>query len=221
MDGMQVMTYKGYQAKVELDVPAGVFRGEVINTRDVITFQGSSVKELQQAFEDSVDDHLELCAARGDDPNKLFSGKFLLRMPPEVHRQIMAEARRQGKSLNAHILDKLQPGSDNQSNHVKQALENQNIPAPEKVPQQPARAIPPTIKPIPELFRELTLADATDDDLKALDKEALGDQNLLRDCLEYFLSVEYRFEKPILLSAVADCRLGINFEFKKWKARVC
>jgi predicted HicB family RNase H-like nuclease len=108
------MTYKGYQAKVELDEQAGVFHGEVINTRDVITFQGSSVAKLKQAFKDSVDDYLEFCASRGEDPEKPFSGKFLLRLPPEVHRQIMAEARRQGKSLNAYVLGKLQSGAAHQ-----------------------------------------------------------------------------------------------------------
>jgi len=64
------MTYKGYQARVELDEEAGVFHGEVINTRDVITFQGSSVEKLKQAFEDSVDDYVEFCASRGEDPEK-------------------------------------------------------------------------------------------------------------------------------------------------------
>ena len=88
----------GYQARVELDEEAGVFHGEVINTRDVSTFQGSSVDELKQAFEDSVDDYLEFCASRGEDPEKPFSGKFLVRVPPEVHREIMTKARRQGKS---------------------------------------------------------------------------------------------------------------------------
>ena len=106
------MTYKGYQAIVELQEEAGVFHGEVIDTRDVITFQGSSVSELIQAFEDSVDDYLEFCASRGEVPEKPFSGKFLVRVPPEVHRQIMAEARRQGKSLNAYVLEKLQPGPE-------------------------------------------------------------------------------------------------------------
>lgn len=108
------MTYNGYQAIVELDEEAGAFHGEVINTRDVITFQGSSVEELKQAFEDSVDDYVEFCASRGEDPEKPFSGKFLVRVPPEVHRQIMAEARRQGKSLNAYILEKLKPGPAHQ-----------------------------------------------------------------------------------------------------------
>ena len=105
------MTYKGYQARVDLDEEAGLFHGEVINTRDVITFQGSSVEELKRAFEDSVDDYLDFCASRGEDPKKPFSGKILVRVPPEIHRQIMTEARRQGKSLNAYVLERLQSNS--------------------------------------------------------------------------------------------------------------
>ncbi len=102
------MTYKGYQARVEMDEEAGLFHGEVINTRDVITFQGRTVRQLKKAFADSVDDYLEYCAARGEEPEKPFSGKFLVRVPPEMHREIMAEARQQGKSLNAYVSEKLQ-----------------------------------------------------------------------------------------------------------------
>jgi len=50
------MTYKGYEGVARFDEDAGTFTGEVINTRDVITFQGASVKELKRAFEESVDD---------------------------------------------------------------------------------------------------------------------------------------------------------------------
>ncbi len=109
------MTYKGYEATVEFDEQAGVFHGEVINTRDVITFQGLSVAKLKQAFKDSVDDYLEFCASRGEDPEKPFSGKFLVRVPPEVHRQIMTDARKLGKSLNAYVLGKLQHGQEHQT----------------------------------------------------------------------------------------------------------
>ena len=101
--------YKGYVASVEYDSEAELFHGEVVGIRDVVTFQGRSVKELKKAFQDSVDDYLEFCASRGEDPEKPFSGKFLVRVPPEVHRQVMAEARRQGKSLNAYVLEKLRP----------------------------------------------------------------------------------------------------------------
>ena len=103
------MTYKGYDAVTEFDEDAGIFSGEVINTRDVITFQGTSVKELKRAFEDSVDDYLEFCAKRKEDPEKPFSGMLSLRMPPEVHRRVALEARRQSKSLNAYILERLKP----------------------------------------------------------------------------------------------------------------
>jgi predicted HicB family RNase H-like nuclease len=75
------MTYKGYQARVHLDEDAGVFHGEVINTRDVITFQKSSVKQLKQAFEDSIDDYLDFCASRGEAPEKPFPGKISANLP--------------------------------------------------------------------------------------------------------------------------------------------
>ena len=101
------MTYKGYEGVAQFDEEAGVFAGEVINTRDVITFQGKSVRELRKAFEDSIDDYLEFCKTRNEDPEKPFSGQLILRMPPELHRQLATEAKRQGDSLNAHILAKL------------------------------------------------------------------------------------------------------------------
>lgn len=56
-----MLTYKGYHGKVEFDEEAGLFHGEVVDLRDVITFQGKSVEELEQAFRDSIDDYLEFC----------------------------------------------------------------------------------------------------------------------------------------------------------------
>lgn len=59
------MEYKGYFARVEFDDEANIFHGEVINFRDVITFEGQSVDELRKAFIDSVEDYLEFCAQPG------------------------------------------------------------------------------------------------------------------------------------------------------------
>ena len=59
-----MMEYKGYIGKVEFDDDAGIFHGEVINVRDVITFQGESVQEIRQAFQDSVEDYLAFCASQ-------------------------------------------------------------------------------------------------------------------------------------------------------------
>ena len=103
------MTYKGYEAVIEFDEEAGIFHGEVINTRDVITFQGTSVPELKAAFKDSVEDYLEFCHERGEKPEKPFSGTFTVRIPPDLHRHIVLEAKRRGKSLNAYVIDRLRP----------------------------------------------------------------------------------------------------------------
>ena len=103
------MTYKGYEAAVEFDDEAGILTGEVINTRDVITFQGKSVAELRKAFADSVDDYLEFCRSRGEEPEKPFSGTLSVRMTPELHRHVALEARRKHKSINAYITDMLKP----------------------------------------------------------------------------------------------------------------
>ncbi len=103
-----MMEYKGYIGKVEIDDEVGVLYGEVINVRDVITFEGTSVEEVQQAFHESVDDYLEFCAERGESPEKPFSGKFVLRLPEELHRQAYIQAKLKNKSLNSWVTEVLQ-----------------------------------------------------------------------------------------------------------------
>lgn len=103
-----MMEYKGYIGKVEFDDEAEIFHGEIVNTRDVITFQGKSVAELIKAFRDSVDDYLEFCKQRGEAPEKPFSGQFVTRIPPELHRQVNVAAVISGKSLNAWVTEQLQ-----------------------------------------------------------------------------------------------------------------
>jgi predicted HicB family RNase H-like nuclease len=103
-----MMEYKGYIGKVEMDDEAGILHGEVINIRDVITFEGTSVAEVQTAFRESVDDYLDFCAQRGESPEKPFSGKFVVRLPAELHRKAYIQARLADKSLNGWVTDVLQ-----------------------------------------------------------------------------------------------------------------
>ena len=102
-----MLNYLGYTGQVEFDDEAGLFHGEVLDTRDVITFQGTTVDELEQAFRDSIDDYLEFCTKRGEEPDKPFSGKLMVRLNPALHRRLYLEAKRLGKSLNQHISDRL------------------------------------------------------------------------------------------------------------------
>ena len=101
------MEYKGYFAKVEFDDEANIFHGEVINLRDVVTFEGATVDELRQAFKDSVDDYLEFCAGRGENPDKPYSGRFVVRVEPELHKSLAIEARKKGISINSLVSEAL------------------------------------------------------------------------------------------------------------------
>lgn len=102
-----MIEYKGYFGEALFDDEAGIFHGEVLNTKDVITFQGKSVVELRQAFKDSIDDYLEFCKERGEKPDKPFSGRFVLRVSPELHRRISIKAKKQGQSLNSWVTNQL------------------------------------------------------------------------------------------------------------------
>ena len=100
-----MMEYKGYLGRVEYDDEAGVFHGEVINLRDVITFQGETVQELRTAFQESVDDYLAFCVARNENPERPYSGTFTVRVPPELHRDVALQARLKKKSLNSWVAE--------------------------------------------------------------------------------------------------------------------
>lgn len=102
-----MLEYNGYKGQVEFDEEAELFHGEVVDTRDVITFQGTSVQELERAFRDCVDDYLEFCAERGEEPDRPFSGRLMVQLPSELHRRLYVEARAAGKSLNQLIAERL------------------------------------------------------------------------------------------------------------------
>lgn len=105
---MSAMHYKGYRATVEFDEEAALFHGEVLDLRDVITFQGTSVEELTEALARSIDDYLDFCRERGEEPERPFSGQFIVRTEPELHRALVSEARRSGISLNKLVTSTLQ-----------------------------------------------------------------------------------------------------------------
>ncbi|HVU87708.1 MAG TPA: type II toxin-antitoxin system HicB family antitoxin [Pirellulales bacterium] len=99
--------YHGFHGRAEYDREADIFHGEVLGIRDVVTFQAQTVRELHKAFCDSVDDYVAMCEDEGQTPEKPYSGKFLTRVPPEVHRDLARMAAREGTSLNQLVADHL------------------------------------------------------------------------------------------------------------------
>ena len=103
-----MLQHKGYTGVVEFDDEANIFHGEVLHLNDVITFQGASVEQLRRAFIESVEDYLAFCAERGEEPEKPFSGQFVVRVSPELHRKMSIGAHLEHTSLNAFVTQAVQ-----------------------------------------------------------------------------------------------------------------
>jgi predicted HicB family RNase H-like nuclease len=101
-----MLEYKGYIGTVEAE--DGVFFGRVAGLRDVITFEGTTFAEVEQAFRDSIDDYLAFCAERGEPPDRPYSGKIPLRVSPDIHRRAAMRAQSEGLSLNQWIARRIE-----------------------------------------------------------------------------------------------------------------
>lgn len=109
------MTFKGYSAHIEYSDEDAFFVGRIAGIRDIITFHGASVDEIREAFEEAVDDYLEACAKVGRPPNKPYSGRLVLHLPPELHAHFAILAETEGKTLNSLVVDTLTQVSGSQS----------------------------------------------------------------------------------------------------------
>src|SRR5437667_5507524 len=107
-----MMEYQGYVGAVTFDDVDNAFHGHVLGTRDTVTFEGSTVDDLRRAFRDSVDDYLEFCSSRGEQPDHPFSGQFIVRIKPELHRACCLRAAKEDKSLNTWVSERLQEWAD-------------------------------------------------------------------------------------------------------------
>lgn len=97
---MSTMTYKGYAARIEYSEEDGCFIGRIAGIRDVVGFHAECVQELREAFREAVDDYLATCEKVGQAPQRPYSGKLMLRVPPEVHARAAMMAEAHGMSLN-------------------------------------------------------------------------------------------------------------------------
>ena len=103
-----MMEHRGYTGTFEYDSDLDTFAGHVVDLRDLIYFEGSSVKELRNSMKAAVDDYLDLCSERGEEPDKPFSGQVRLRMDTRLHHAVAVAAASSGVSLNSFIVDALE-----------------------------------------------------------------------------------------------------------------
>jgi predicted HicB family RNase H-like nuclease len=97
---MKNMIYKGYAARLACSEEDGCFVGHLARIRDVVGFHATSVRELRSAFREAVDDYVQTCDRAGIAPKRPYSGKLMLRLPPEVHAAVATAAQVDGRSIN-------------------------------------------------------------------------------------------------------------------------
>ena len=107
----EIRLTSGYRPLSELEVevqsaPSVRDFEEVIRSK-IAAGQPAVIAEVKKAFHESVDDYLAFCKARGEDPDKPFSGQFVTRVSPSLHRQASLAAAISGKSLNAWVIEQI------------------------------------------------------------------------------------------------------------------
>jgi predicted HicB family RNase H-like nuclease len=103
-----MLSYKGLSAHIEFDPDDNIFFGRVLGVQDIIGFHGETVKELTTDFHNAVNHYLDVCRQRGEKPDKTYSGKLTLRIPPQMHADIAAAAAHTGKSINKWVAETLE-----------------------------------------------------------------------------------------------------------------
>lgn len=102
-DMNNTMEYKGYVGSVEFSEEDGVFYGKVMGIRALISYEGTTAKELVDGFHTSVDDYLALCEDKGVKPEVAYKGSFNVRISPELHKQAVIYATAHQMSLNSFV----------------------------------------------------------------------------------------------------------------------
>lgn len=101
------LEYKGYIGTVEFSAEDKIFFGKIQGINDLVTFEGTSVDELEKSFHESVRDYLETCATLNKVPEKIFKGSFNVRVSQELHQKTALLASKKGLNLNDVVKEAL------------------------------------------------------------------------------------------------------------------
>lgn len=102
-----MMEINSYRAVIQFDPDIDMFQGEFVGLNGGADFYARDIASLQAEGEASLKVFLAMCREDGVEPGKQYSGKFNVRISPELHATIAAAAAADGKSLNQWITDEL------------------------------------------------------------------------------------------------------------------
>lgn len=103
-----MMEHKGYYGSVSYDDDDRIFYGKLEFIPGLISYEGRDVASLRAAFEEAVEDYLELCREEGREPERPLKGSFNVRVGQELHRRAVMAAKERSVSLNAFVVEALE-----------------------------------------------------------------------------------------------------------------
>lgn len=129
---MSIMTIDGYTARITYDAELDQFRGEILGLNGGADFYGKTPAELRREFRKSLAVYLEVCHEKGINPRRQFSGRFNLRISPELHQRLATIADASGESLNALVEDALANLSQRATPRITRSQPNRSTARPAK-----------------------------------------------------------------------------------------
>ena len=96
-----LLSYKNYNGTVEYSKEDSCLFGKVVGIKSLLSYEGNSVQELEQDFQNVIDEYLADCRERNVEPEQPYKGATWI--SPELHRNIAVYAIEHGKSLNAAV----------------------------------------------------------------------------------------------------------------------
>jgi predicted HicB family RNase H-like nuclease len=99
------LKYKGFIGSVHFAAEDRIFYGKVEGVNDLITFEGSTVDDLEKGFQYMVDEHIKDCKKNNTPVEKSYKGNLNIRLSPELHKKAAHNASIRGISLNQYIND--------------------------------------------------------------------------------------------------------------------
>jgi len=97
------LSYNGYNGSVEFSDDDSIFYGRIMSINDHITYDGFSVAELRDNFQNAVNDYISICMDIGKEPEKTYKGTFNVRIGPALHKELAIYSASHGKTLNSTV----------------------------------------------------------------------------------------------------------------------
>ncbi|WP_116368816.1 type II toxin-antitoxin system HicB family antitoxin [Parahaliea mediterranea] len=97
---IDVLNVNGYRATVKYDPEIDMFRGEFLGLNGGADFYADTVKGLKREAERSLNAFISVCKERGLPVKRDYSGRFNVRVAPQLHEKAVLVAKARKVSLN-------------------------------------------------------------------------------------------------------------------------